>query len=140
MAHGDGISVFQSLVSAPFVHRMRGRVKTAVRRDEYIIPEGYRRSIQNHAVIIGEEILSDGYIITVITPEGGADLTGLASPSQTLSHHLFPFSSAGGQYPIVLKALILSFLHLPSQLLIVIGIIDHPGVTLFLFCHRASRR
>ena len=64
-AHRDGIRIFQSLVAPLGINGMSCRVEAAVRCNKHIVTEGDLPAIQNHRVVICEEVFTDLNVIAV---------------------------------------------------------------------------
>ena len=64
-AHRDGIRIFQSLVAPLGINGMSCRVEAAVRCNKHIVTESDLPAIQNHRVVICEEVFTDLNVIAV---------------------------------------------------------------------------
>ena len=64
-AHRDGIRIFQSLVAPLGINGVSCRVEAAVRCNKHIVTEGDLPAIQNHRVVICEEVFTDLNVIAV---------------------------------------------------------------------------
>ncbi len=64
-AHRDGIRIFKSLVAPLGINGMSCRVEAAVRCNKHIVTESDLPAIQNHRVVICEEVFTDLNVIAV---------------------------------------------------------------------------
>ena len=71
-AHRDGIRIFQSLVAPLGINGVSCRVEAAVRCNKHIVTEGDLPVIQNHRVVICEEVFTDLNVIAVPPHHGSA--------------------------------------------------------------------
>ena len=71
-AHRDGIRIFQSLVAPLGINGVSCRVEAAVRCNKHIVTEGDLPAIQNHRVVICEEVFTDLNVIAVPPHHGSA--------------------------------------------------------------------
>ena len=78
IANGDRVGVLQPPVSALGIDGVPGSVETAVGGNKNIVAELYLRTIQNHCVVVGKEVLANLDIIAVVAPERGYDAETIA--------------------------------------------------------------
>lgn len=71
-AHRDGIRIFQSLVAPLGINGVSCRVEAAVRCNKHIVTESDLPVIQNHRVVICEEVFTDLNVIAVPPHHGSA--------------------------------------------------------------------
>ena len=130
----DRPCVFKPGIASREINRMTCGVEAAVGCNKYVIPECYPCSVQYCDIKVGEEIVADFNVISIVTVERRADgevLTGLAEyPSDTRVP-----SRVAGCHGIVLKTGVLCPDEFFQQSLIVICIIDEPCVPFLFFCH-----
>lgn len=69
VAHMDGLGIFQSFIALLHVERMTCRIEGTARSYEDIITEGNLCLVEDDAIGIGEEMVANFYVITIVTEE-----------------------------------------------------------------------
>ena len=130
----DRPGVFESGIASREINRMACSVETAVRCDKYIISECYPCSVQYRNIKVGEEIVADFNVISIVAVERRADGYILAGFAEYLSDTCVP-SRITRCHGIVLKTGVLCPDEFFQQSLIVICIIYEACISFFFFCH-----
>ena len=73
VADGNGMRIFQTLISSFCIQRMASRVETYVGRYEYVAANADLGAIQNYQIDIGIEVFSQLDVIAVIAMKGRFD-------------------------------------------------------------------
>ena len=100
-----------------------------------MVAEGYGRAVEYHKIVIGIEIIADENIIPVIAPERRGDAQTIPGLAEDAAHYLVLLRRIRRQTKIIAVALVLTLGALPRKLLIVIGVIQKAGRSLFTLCH-----
>ena len=130
----DRPGVFESGIAPREINRMACSVETAVRCDKYIISECNPCSVEDRNIKVGEEIVADFNVISIVAVERRADGYILAGFAEYLSDTCVP-SRITRCHGIVLKTGVLCPDEFFQQSLIVICIIYEACISFFFFCH-----
>ena len=111
-------------------------VEAAVGGHKHVIAEGHGRTVQNHQIHIGIEIIAHADIITIVAVEWLLYYDGTAhTPQHTAQQRVAPGRVARTQH-IVVAAHFFAAHALLDERGVVVGIIDHAGEHLFFLGHR----